>query len=96
MSWDAFHERDYRVLFVLDTEMVAELKMYVQEKGILTPGSTPEFLKQLLLKRENAINSLSEIDSEIIAILKPPPLSSSRQLRMARNELAILWNMLSQ
>ena len=57
--------------------------MYVQEKGILTPGSTPEFLKQLLLKRENAINSLSEIDSEIIAILKPPhsPLADSFEWR---------------
>ena len=47
MSWDAFHERDYRVI-ALDTDMVADLKMYVREKGILTPGSTPTFLKQFL------------------------------------------------
>ena len=95
MDWDAFHERDYRVL-ALDKDMVAELKMYVQEKGIFTPGSTPALLKQLLLKRENAINSLSAIDSEIISFLKPTPLSSSRQLRMAREEWGSLWNMLSQ
>ena len=95
MDWDAFHERDYRVL-ALDTDMVADLKMYVRQKGILTPGSTPTFLKQLLLKREEAMNGLSEIDSEIIALLKPTPLSYSRQLRMARDELASLWNMPSQ
>ena len=95
MDWDAFHERDYRVL-ALDTEMVADLKMYVCEKGILTPGSTPTFLKQLLFKREEAMNGLSEIGSEIIAFLKPTPLSYSRQLRMARDELASLWNMPSQ
>ena len=83
MSWDDFHDRDYRVLFVLDTEMVAELKMYVREKGILTPGSTPAFLKQLLLKREEAMNSLSEIDSEILAFLKPPhsPIAHSFEWR---------------
>ena len=41
MSWDAFHERDYRVI-ALDTDMVADLKMYVREKGILTPGQGPD------------------------------------------------------
>ena len=95
MNWDDFHDRDYRVLYALDTEMVVELQKYVQENGTFTPGSAPEFLKQKWLEREEAINSLSEIDSEIIAFcLKPPPLSYSAELRKARREgEGRLWNM---
>ena len=66
------------------------MELYLFFQRIISPESATPELKQLLSDREKAAlkasDALSEIDSAIITFLKPPPLSYSTQLVMARRE----------